>query len=112
MHGDEVVGRELLLRFIDYLLVAYAEGKAAITNNAEPSLDAKRIIRLIDETVIYIIPSMNPDGFEMHTRENGSFFCCVLCVCVCFVVFSLMRFLLCVFFDGFLTLFFQQTEWI
>jgi len=58
MHGDEVVGRELLLRFIYHLLSNYQNGNSEIVN-------------LIDNTQIYIMPSMNPDGYELGTRENS-----------------------------------------
>eukprot|EP00009_Paramoeba_aestuarina_P008839 CAMPEP_0201521132 /NCGR_PEP_ID=MMETSP0161_2-20130828/14236_1 /ASSEMBLY_ACC=CAM_ASM_000251 /TAXON_ID=180227 /ORGANISM="Neoparamoeba aestuarina, Strain SoJaBio B1-5/56/2" /LENGTH=499 /DNA_ID=CAMNT_0047919709 /DNA_START=24 /DNA_END=1523 /DNA_ORIENTATION=+ len=76
MHGDEVVGRELLLRFIGYYLDTYHEatyveemrtlGREARAECAHP------IVRLMEETVLYIIPSMNPDGFELGRRENAN----------------------------------------
>ncbi|XP_068937258.1 carboxypeptidase M [Petaurus breviceps papuanus] len=50
MHGDESVGRELLLHLIDYLVKN--DGK-------DPE-----ITRLINNTRIHIMPTMNPDGFE------------------------------------------------
>ena len=55
MHGDEVVGRELLLRFVDYLV------------GSDP-----RAARLLDGEDIYVMPSMNPDGFEHATRFNAA----------------------------------------
>ncbi len=58
MHGDEITGRELMLNFIEDLLAGY--GKDA------------RITHLIDNTEIYIMPSMNPDGSEMKRRWNGN----------------------------------------
>ncbi len=62
MHGDETVGRENLIRFIDMLCQEYI--------NPTPTAFSDRITKLINRTDIYIIPSMNPDGFERARREN------------------------------------------
>jgi carboxypeptidase E len=51
MHGNEVIGRELLIRLADYLCEGW--------NSAD-----KDIVRLINNTNIHLMPSMNPDGFE------------------------------------------------
>lgn len=50
MHGDETVGREMLISLIYHLLSNYGKDD--------------RITTLIDTTNIYIMPSANPDGFE------------------------------------------------
>jgi len=62
IHGDETVGRELCVYLIKLLLTQY---------NASPStLLSQRITKLIDQTDIFIIPSINPDGFEYNRRSN------------------------------------------
>ncbi|MDP7639910.1 MAG: M14 family zinc carboxypeptidase, partial [Candidatus Hydrogenedentes bacterium] len=60
MHGDETVGGELCLYFIDLLLKEYGV--------------SQRITDLVDSTEIWIVPRMNPDGFEAVRRENASGF--------------------------------------
>jgi len=51
MHGNEVTGRELLLKLMDELCEKYKAGDPMVT-------------KLIDSTSIHIMPSMNPDGWE------------------------------------------------
>jgi carboxypeptidase D len=57
MHGDEVVGRELMLYLSRLLTSEYGK--------------TPRIKRLVDNSQIYVMPSMNPDGFEARRRYNG-----------------------------------------
>jgi hypothetical protein len=56
IHGDESLGSEMLLYFIDYLLSEYSSNS--------------RVRHLVDETDISILLVMNPDGLEAGTRRN------------------------------------------
>jgi carboxypeptidase D len=57
MHGDEVVGKEMCFSLIQYLTENYG---------VDP-----RVTDLVDNTEIWIMPSMNPDGTAMAQRYNA-----------------------------------------
>ena len=58
MHGDETVGRELCLYLISWFVNGYGSDDRATD--------------LINNTSIFIMPSMNPDGFENGSRYNAN----------------------------------------
>ena len=64
IHGNEAVGKELLIHFAKYLLQSYSSP----SSNA----DFEAIKKLIDTTDIHILPSMNPDGFEHSMTKDCS----------------------------------------
>lgn len=67
IHGNEVLGRQLLLFLMEYLLNNYGTDS--------------RITRLINNTELHLCPSLNPDGFanasegdcEGASRDSGRF---------------------------------------
>ncbi|CAH0595249.1 unnamed protein product [Chrysodeixis includens] len=56
MHGDESVGRQLVIYLAQYLLANYGK--------------VDRVTRLLNTTDIHLMPSLNPDGFESSVEEN------------------------------------------
>lgn len=57
MHGNEVLGRELLLQLSEFLCEEFRNRN-------------QRILRLIQDTRIHILPSMNPDGYEVAAAQG------------------------------------------
>jgi carboxypeptidase D len=58
VHGDEPLGVEMTLKFLNLLLTNYGVDE--------------RITSLVDNTAIWILPTMNPDGLESLERYNGN----------------------------------------
>jgi len=58
MHGDETVGREMLIRFIEDVVTRAGAGD-------------QDVLKMLDEIDMWVLPSMNPDGFERGTRGNA-----------------------------------------
>jgi hypothetical protein len=59
MHGDEITGRELSLRLLEEMGQKYGSDE--------------EITELINNTEIFIMPSMNPDGSDLRQRANAKF---------------------------------------
>merc|ERR1711988_1961019 len=58
MHGNEVLGRELLLHLADHICNSYLAGDAEMK-------------KLVHSTRIHLLPSMNPDGWQTAADIEG-----------------------------------------
>ena len=58
IHGNEPVGRELLMQFANYIL------KAARIAPQLRDTRSSRAAKLLETTDLWLLPSMNPDGFQ------------------------------------------------
>lgn len=52
LHGNEALGRELLLLLMQFICKEYNDGNP-------------RVRRLVDGVRIHLVPSLNPDAYEM-----------------------------------------------
>jgi Zinc carboxypeptidase len=59
MHGDEITGRELSVSLIEEIGEKYGTDR--------------EITELVNNTEIYIMPSMNPDGSDLRQRANANY---------------------------------------
>ena len=57
MHGNEIVGKELLLRLAEELCQNYGTDE--------------KLTRMVDTTRIFLMPSMNPDGYELAAKDDN-----------------------------------------
>ncbi|XP_078449033.1 carboxypeptidase N catalytic chain-like [Lampetra fluviatilis] len=57
MHGNEALGRELLLHLLHHLCSEHRRGAA-------------RVQRLLRSTRIHVLPTMNPDGYEVAAAQS------------------------------------------
>uniref|UniRef100_A0A8D1J9A7 Adipocyte enhancer-binding protein 1 n=1 Tax=Sus scrofa TaxID=9823 RepID=A0A8D1J9A7_PIG len=60
IHGNEVLGRELLLLLMQYLCREYRDGNP-------------RVRSLVHDTRIHLVPSLNPDGYEVAAQMGSEF---------------------------------------
>eukprot|EP00803_Ostreobium_quekettii_P005885 evm.model.scf_4584.1 EVM.evm.TU.scf_4584.1 scf_4584:2989-6025(+) len=58
MHGNEPAGRQLLVKLADWLCSNYPEHPWARAT--------------VGRMHLFLMPTMNPDGFAAHQRENGN----------------------------------------
>ena len=57
IHGNELVGRELILLLARHLCLGYTAQEKGVTH-------------LVDNTRIFLIPLLNPDGAEVALEES------------------------------------------
>jgi carboxypeptidase D len=63
VHGDEPSGRQLLLMLAEHICLEHSAPQTTAVGSS-PSKALLQRVRL------FLIPTLNPDGFDAHTREN------------------------------------------
>ncbi|XP_062995298.1 adipocyte enhancer-binding protein 1 [Elgaria multicarinata webbii] len=58
IHGNEVLGRELVLMLMQFMCKEYKDGNPRVRN-------------LVTETRIHLVPSLNPDGYEIASQTGS-----------------------------------------
>lgn len=77
MHGDETVGLQLLLYLAQYLTLNYGRDD--------------RISRIVDSTDIYLMPTLNPDGYSASHVWHLFLTFIILNLCLKFSIFICLR---------------------
>lgn len=75
MHGDEPVGRELIVRFARLLCIAHG-GKDRSSGAGDLDEASKKLVdeaaSIVDGARVFLVPTINPDGFKNKRRNNGN----------------------------------------
>ena len=77
MHGDEAVGRQLIYYLANYLLSNYNRSKEE--NKSEELFCNHRssVVKfIVDNTEIYLLPTLNPDGFNRSSASKPNTYPC------------------------------------
>ena len=75
MHGDETVGRQLLLYLAHYLLHQYDKlGDSPDWSKTTETgyFRSEKVKFLVDSMELYLVPTMNPDGFAMVEFDEAN----------------------------------------
>ena len=80
IHGDEVVGRELVLGLAEGLCRGWARGEQGVLDllqvtHLNPTLHPTLHLSLhltLQSTEVHLLASMNPDGYVLKTRNNAN----------------------------------------
>ena len=78
MHGDEAVGRQLIYYLAHYLLTNYNRyGASNFISDGSYFPSRSSVVKyLVDNTEIYLLPSLNPDGFNRSSASPQDSYPC------------------------------------